>query len=171
VQATRRSWALREIIVGLSEEARTRGFVPPALARLVFFVPSNTMMCMAVQRQCGHVPSTLCVFRADTRIIGSIAEFIAGRSGIYSVSKFAVETYTDSLTRKMADTAVNVRVVEPGGPRSNFGTNRAMHAWPKSQTRRFSARCATLPRYAHGIQPRFEDSGLQGRMFSAMNGG
>jgi NAD(P)-dependent dehydrogenase (short-subunit alcohol dehydrogenase family) len=45
-----------------------------------------------------------------TTIIGSIAGFIAGRSGIYSMSKFAVEAYTDSLAREMADTGVHVSI-------------------------------------------------------------
>jgi NAD(P)-dependent dehydrogenase (short-subunit alcohol dehydrogenase family) len=63
-----------------------------------------------------------------TTIIGSIAGFIAGRSGIYSMSKFAVEAYTDSLAREMADTGVHVSIVEPGGFKSNFGIARAARA-------------------------------------------
>ena len=63
-----------------------------------------------------------------TTIIGSIAGFIAGRSGIYSMSKFAVEAYTDSLAREIADTGVHVSIVEPGGFRSNFGITRAARA-------------------------------------------
>jgi NAD(P)-dependent dehydrogenase (short-subunit alcohol dehydrogenase family) len=63
-----------------------------------------------------------------TTIIGSIAGFIAGRSGIYSMSKFAVEAYTDSLAREIADTGVHVSIVEPGGFKSNFGITRAARA-------------------------------------------
>jgi NAD(P)-dependent dehydrogenase (short-subunit alcohol dehydrogenase family) len=60
-----------------------------------------------------------------TTIIGSISGFIAGRSGIYSMSKFAVEAYTDSLARELADTGVHVSIVEPGGFKSEFRSNRA----------------------------------------------
>jgi NAD(P)-dependent dehydrogenase (short-subunit alcohol dehydrogenase family) len=60
-----------------------------------------------------------------TTIIGSISGFIASRSGIYSMSKFAVEAYTDSLARQLADTGVHVSIVEPGGYRSEFRSNRA----------------------------------------------
>lgn len=63
-----------------------------------------------------------------TTIIGSIAGFIAGRSGIYSMSKFAVEAYTDSLAREIADTGIHVSIVEPGGFKSNFGATRAARA-------------------------------------------
>jgi NAD(P)-dependent dehydrogenase (short-subunit alcohol dehydrogenase family) len=63
-----------------------------------------------------------------TTIIGSIAGFIAGRSGIYSMSKFAVEAYTDSLAREIADTGIHVSIVEPGGFKSNFGASRAARA-------------------------------------------
>ncbi len=60
-----------------------------------------------------------------TTIIGSISGFIAGRSGIYSMSKFAVEAYTDSLARELADTGVHVSIVEPGSFKSEFRSNRA----------------------------------------------
>ena len=62
-----------------------------------------------------------------TTTIGSIAGF-TGRSGIYSMSKFAVEAYTDSLAREIEDTGVHVSVVEPGGFKSNIGANRGARA-------------------------------------------
>ncbi len=62
-----------------------------------------------------------------TTTIGSIAGF-TGRSGIYSMSKFAVEAYTDSLAREIEDTGVHVSVVEPGGFKSNIGASRGARA-------------------------------------------
>jgi NAD(P)-dependent dehydrogenase (short-subunit alcohol dehydrogenase family) len=63
-----------------------------------------------------------------TTIIGSIAGFIASRSGVYSMSKFAVEAYTDSLAREIAGTGVHVSIVEPGGFKSNIRITRAARA-------------------------------------------
>lgn len=62
-----------------------------------------------------------------TTTIGSIAGF-TGTSGIYSMSKFAVEAYTDSLAREARDSGVHVSVVEPGGFKSNIGLTRAARA-------------------------------------------
>ena len=62
-----------------------------------------------------------------TTTIGSIAGF-TGRSGIYSMSKFAVEAYTDSLAREIEGNGVHVSVVEPGGFKSNIGLTRAARA-------------------------------------------
>ena len=62
-----------------------------------------------------------------TTTIGSIAGF-SGTSGIYSMSKFAVEAYTDSLAREIEDSSVHVSVVEPGGFKSNIGLSRAARA-------------------------------------------
>jgi NAD(P)-dependent dehydrogenase (short-subunit alcohol dehydrogenase family) len=62
-----------------------------------------------------------------TTTIGSIAGF-SGTSGIYSMSKFAVEAYTDSLAREIEDSGVHVSVVEPGGFKSNIQISRAARA-------------------------------------------
>lgn len=66
--------------------------------------------------------------KGRTVTIGSIAGFIAGRSGIYSMSKFAVEAYTDSLAREIAGNGVHVSVVEPGGFKSKLSESRAARA-------------------------------------------
>jgi NAD(P)-dependent dehydrogenase (short-subunit alcohol dehydrogenase family) len=58
-----------------------------------------------------------------TTVIGSISGFIPGRSGSYSMSKFAVEGYTDTLANELASTPVHVSVVEPGGFKSNIVEN------------------------------------------------
>ena len=65
--------------------------------------------------------------KGRTTTIGSIAGF-TGRSGIYSMSKFAVEAYTDSLAREIEDYGIHVSVVEPGGFKSKIGINRAARA-------------------------------------------
>ena len=58
-----------------------------------------------------------------TTVISSISGFIPGRSGSYSMSKFAVEGYTDTLASELASTAVHVSAVEPGGFKSNIVEN------------------------------------------------
>jgi NAD(P)-dependent dehydrogenase (short-subunit alcohol dehydrogenase family) len=58
-----------------------------------------------------------------TTVISSISGFIPGRSGSYSMSKFAVEGYTDTLASELATTAVHVSAVEPGGFKSNIVEN------------------------------------------------
>ena len=67
-----------------------------------------------------------------TATIGSISGF-TGRSGIYSMSKFAVEAYTDSLAREIEGNGVHVAVVEPGGFKSRIGANRAARALAASE--------------------------------------
>lgn len=62
-----------------------------------------------------------------TTTIGSISGF-TGTSGIYSMSKFAVEAYTDSLAREIRGNGVHVSIVEPGGFKSNIRANRAARA-------------------------------------------
>lgn len=63
-----------------------------------------------------------------TTTIGSVAGVVAGRNGIYSMSKFAIEAYTDSLALELEGTGVHVSVVEPGGFKSSFRANRAARA-------------------------------------------
>ena len=47
--------------------------------------------------------------------VGSIAGILSGRfSGLYSMSKHAVEAYTDSLAAEMEPLGVHVSVIEPG---------------------------------------------------------
>jgi NAD(P)-dependent dehydrogenase (short-subunit alcohol dehydrogenase family) len=47
--------------------------------------------------------------------VGSIAGTLSGRfSGLYSMSKHAVEAYTDSLAAEMGPLGVHVSVIEPG---------------------------------------------------------
>ena len=62
-----------------------------------------------------------------TTTIGSISGF-TGTSGIYSMSKFAVEAYTDSLAREIDGNGVHVSIVEPGGFKSQIRANRAARA-------------------------------------------
>ena len=62
-----------------------------------------------------------------TTTIGSTAG-LSATLGIYSMSKFAVEAYTDSLALEVEGNGVHVSVVEPGGFKSNIGVNRAARA-------------------------------------------
>ena len=58
---------------------------------------------------------------AAATIIGSISGFIARTGGgAYSMSKFAVEAYTDSLADEVSDSGVHVSIVEPGGFKSKI---------------------------------------------------
>jgi NAD(P)-dependent dehydrogenase (short-subunit alcohol dehydrogenase family) len=66
--------------------------------------------------------------RGRTTTIGSISGFISGaRSGTYSMSKFAVEAYTDALAEEMAESGVHVSVIEPGGYKSKIREKVVMH--------------------------------------------
>ena len=67
--------------------------------------------------------------KGRTTIIGSISGFISGaRSGTYSMSKFAVEAYTDALAEEMAEAGVHVSVIEPGGFKSEIREKVVLHA-------------------------------------------
>jgi NAD(P)-dependent dehydrogenase (short-subunit alcohol dehydrogenase family) len=71
--------------------------------------------------------------KGRTTTIGSISGFISGpRSGTYSMSKFAVEAYTDALAAEMADSGVLVSVIEPGGFRSEIREKVVMHMMGKT---------------------------------------
>ena len=64
-----------------------------------------------------------------TTTIGSISGFLTGaRGGTYSMSKFAVEAYTDALAAEMAPSGVHVSAVEPGGYESRIREKVALHA-------------------------------------------
>ncbi|MDX1555179.1 MAG: SDR family NAD(P)-dependent oxidoreductase, partial [Xanthomonadales bacterium] len=49
-----------------------------------------------------------------TTTISSISAFIPGNSGSYSMSKMAVEQYTDTLANELAASGVHVSAVQPG---------------------------------------------------------
>ncbi|MFT7698931.1 MAG: NAD(P)-dependent dehydrogenase (short-subunit alcohol dehydrogenase family), partial [Candidatus Krumholzibacteriia bacterium] len=64
-----------------------------------------------------------------TTIISSISGYIAGeRGGTYSMSKFAVEAYTDAFAAEMAADGVHVSAVQPGAYKSKIREKVAMHA-------------------------------------------
>lgn len=59
--------------------------------------------------------------KGRTAIIGSISGFVTGpTSGPYSMSKFAVEAYTESLGMDLKDTGIKVGIIEPGGFKSKI---------------------------------------------------
>lgn len=53
--------------------------------------------------------------------IGSISGFISGQNdGVYSMSKFAMEAYTDSLAGELEPQGIKVSIVEPGSFRTRI---------------------------------------------------
>ena len=66
--------------------------------------------------------------KGRTTTIGSISGFISGaRSGTYSMSKFAIEAYTDALAAEMTESGIHVSVIEPGGYKSKIREKVVMH--------------------------------------------
>jgi len=58
--------------------------------------------------------------------IGSISGILSTRDlGVYSMTKHAIEAYTDSLAAQMAPLGVGVSVIEPGNYNSEIGRNAA----------------------------------------------
>ena len=72
--------------------------------------------------------------KGRTTIIGSISGFVSGPQwGTYSMSKFAVEAYTDALAAEMADAGVQVSVIEPGSFKSKIREKVVMRSVGKPQ--------------------------------------
>ncbi len=70
--------------------------------------------------------------RGRTTTIGSISGFLSGpNSGTYSMSKFAVEAYTEALAAELAPLGIRVSVIEPGGYRSKIREKVALHGMGK----------------------------------------
>ncbi|MEZ5531120.1 MAG: SDR family NAD(P)-dependent oxidoreductase [Steroidobacteraceae bacterium] len=58
--------------------------------------------------------------------IGSISGILSTKDlGVYSMTKHAIEAYTDSLAAQMAPRGVGVSVIEPGNYNSEIGRNAA----------------------------------------------
>ncbi len=77
------------------------------------------------------------IIEAKGRIntIGSISGILSGPFlGAYSMSKHAVEAYTDALAAEMASLDVHVSVVEPGNYRSQMGANVLRRMEENNQT-------------------------------------
>ncbi|PCJ48452.1 MAG: short-chain dehydrogenase/reductase [Gammaproteobacteria bacterium] len=56
-----------------------------------------------------------------TTIIGSISGYVtSAESGAYSMSKFAVEAYTESLADDLRETGIHVGIVDPGAYKSKI---------------------------------------------------
>jgi NAD(P)-dependent dehydrogenase (short-subunit alcohol dehydrogenase family) len=67
--------------------------------------------------------------------IGSISGILANANlGPYSMSKHAIEAFTDSLARQMADSGVVVNVVEPGNFNSNIGKSAVQRIGAESKS-------------------------------------
>jgi NAD(P)-dependent dehydrogenase (short-subunit alcohol dehydrogenase family) len=68
-----------------------------------------------------------------TTTIGSIAGFLSGqRFGVYSMSKFAVEAYTEALAAEVAEAGVRVSVIEPGSYKSRIRETGVLNSLGKS---------------------------------------
>jgi len=71
--------------------------------------------------------------KGRTTTIGSISGFLTWpQGGTYTMSKFAVEAYTDTLATEMAETGVQVSVIEPGNFKSEIRRKVALHAMGKT---------------------------------------
>lgn len=72
--------------------------------------------------------------KGRTTIIGSISGYISGaQSGTYSMSKAAVESYTDALAAEMAESGVQVSIIEPGGYKSKIREKVVLRRTGKSK--------------------------------------
>lgn len=64
----------------------------------------------------------------QTSSIGGILAF--ENIGIYNASKWALEAFTESLSKEVADFGINVTLIEPGGFDTDWAGNSAKHAKP-----------------------------------------
>jgi NAD(P)-dependent dehydrogenase (short-subunit alcohol dehydrogenase family) len=71
--------------------------------------------------------------------ISSISGFLSGYGyGTYSMSKHAIEAFTDALTREMEDLGVKVSAVEPGNYKSRIGYTRCKRMIAENEDRQGS---------------------------------
>jgi NAD(P)-dependent dehydrogenase (short-subunit alcohol dehydrogenase family) len=71
--------------------------------------------------------------KGRTTTIGSISGFLSeAQGGTYSMSKFAVEAYTDALADEMDEAGVHVSVIEPGSYKSEIREKVILHAMGKT---------------------------------------
>ncbi len=69
-----------------------------------------------------------------TTTIGSISGYLAGPgSGTYSMSKFAIEGYTDAYAAEMSAQGVHVSVIDPGGYKSEIRKKVALKSLGKTE--------------------------------------
>jgi len=76
------------------------------------------------------------IIQSKGRIVttGSISGILSGRfMGQYSMSKHAIEAYTDSLAREMEPLGVHVSVIEPGGYNSAIGASAKARMLKRSE--------------------------------------
>lgn len=85
------------------------------------FLVNNAFMPLLIESQ------------GRTTTIGSIAGFFSGqRFGVYSMSKFAVEAYTEALAAEVAEAGVRVSVIEPGSYKSQIRETGVLNRLGKS---------------------------------------
>jgi len=76
--------------------------------------------------------------------------------GPYSMSKHAMEAYTDSLAAEMARFGVHVSIIDPGGYKSKIGTSAARRMQQKGPVRKDSPYAKEMQQF---IQSRVERRG------------
>ncbi len=79
-------------------------------------------------------------------MIGSISGVLARpQLGVYSMSKHAIEAYTDALAEELAPAGVRVSVIEPGNYRSDIASNMARRL-PEGADPKLAGRLGSLDR-------------------------
>jgi NAD(P)-dependent dehydrogenase (short-subunit alcohol dehydrogenase family) len=79
-------------------------------------------------------------------MIGSISGILASpQLGVYSMSKHAIEAYTDALAGELAPSGVQVSVIEPGNYRSEI-TRNMIERLPEGADKKLAGRLGSLDR-------------------------
>ena len=79
-------------------------------------------------------------------MIGSISGIVARPPlGVYSMSKHAVEAYTDALAEELAPSGVHVSVIEPGNYRSDI-TSNMIERLPEGADKKVAGRLGSADR-------------------------
>ena len=87
--------------------------------------------------------------------ISSIAGVLAGGLpgyGMYTMSKHAIEAYTDQLIFEMADLGVNVSAIEPGNFSTEIGVSRCKLMIAKSANRKYQYFADVMQKYLDGCK-------------------
>ena len=105
--------------------------------------------------------------------VGSIAGILSSRfSGLYSMSKHAVEAYTDSLAAEMEPLGVHVSVIEPGNYDSAISVSARSRILAKidgyqkegspfaEQFREWTSSAWDRSRYKQPVVPNAEEAGV-----------
>ena len=98
--------------------------------------------------------------------ISSISGVLAGSLtsyGMYSMSKHAVEAYTDQLASEMASLGVSVSAIEPGNFRSQIGVTRCRRMIAESESgggKKYRYFADAMNRYLEGCREYIAEGGV-----------